>query len=99
MHVIIIFFLFFLITENKTCSAEEFTCRTNDGECVPLSWLCDQNNDCSDGSDEANCSKYLTFIFNIIHNLLSIIIKITILGIHSTIPISTYIRIPFGLPT
>ena len=32
----------------------EFTC--NDGECIYNGWLCDGDNDCSDGEDEANCT-------------------------------------------
>lgn len=47
----------YFITETKICTAEEFTCRTTPGECIPLGWMCDQSRDCSDGSDEASCSK------------------------------------------
>ena len=35
-------------------ACEEFTC--NDGECIYNRWLCDGDNDCSDGEDEANCT-------------------------------------------
>lgn len=44
--------------EKHVCTPEEFTCKSTDGECIPMSWVCDQNPDCSDGSDEQNCSKY-----------------------------------------
>lgn len=46
-----------LFSEHKTCTSEEFACKNNEGECIPLAWMCDQNNDCTDGSDEAACSK------------------------------------------
>lgn len=49
------------IAETKVCTAEEFTCRTTPGECIPLGWMCDQSRDCSDGSDEASCSKHFFF--------------------------------------
>jgi hypothetical protein len=35
------------------CSASQFTCGT--GQCIPLNYLCDNDNDCGDGSDEADC--------------------------------------------
>ncbi|XP_078055284.1 membrane frizzled-related protein [Mustelus asterias] len=37
-----------------TCSPHEFVC-TN-GQCEAMQWVCDGWNDCSDGSDEVNCS-------------------------------------------
>lgn len=43
----------------KTCTPEQFTCHSGNGECVALTWMCDGNIDCSDGSDEAECSKLL----------------------------------------
>jgi hypothetical protein len=46
-----------LLAEGKVCSPEEFTCRAVSGECVPLTWMCDDNPDCSDESDEKACSK------------------------------------------
>ncbi|XP_072342457.1 membrane frizzled-related protein isoform X1 [Scyliorhinus torazame] len=37
-----------------TCSPREFLC--TDGQCEEMQWVCDGWNDCSDGSDEMNCS-------------------------------------------
>ncbi|XP_048418164.1 membrane frizzled-related protein isoform X2 [Stegostoma tigrinum] len=37
-----------------TCSPHEFRCV--DGQCEAMQWVCDGWNDCSDGSDEMNCS-------------------------------------------
>lgn len=45
-------------SETKICSSEDFTCRSINGECIPLAWMCDGNKDCNDGSDEASCSEY-----------------------------------------
>ena len=42
-------------TANRTCSDEEYTC--GDGTCVSGLWLCDGDVDCTDGSDEDNCSE------------------------------------------
>ncbi|XP_065104474.1 low-density lipoprotein receptor-related protein 8-like isoform X2 [Paramisgurnus dabryanus] len=39
--------------KTKVCSKSDFTCAN--GECVPISWRCDNSNDCKDGSDELGC--------------------------------------------
>lgn len=38
--------------ENK-CNDSFFLCKN--GKCIPEALLCDNNNDCTDGSDELNC--------------------------------------------
>lgn len=56
-----LFFFFirslFPLVEKNVCTSEEFTCKDTEGECIPMAWVCDQNEDCSDKSDEAACSK------------------------------------------
>ena len=45
------------LTSVKTCKPEEFTC--SNGQCIPKGWFCDASEDCIDGSDEQNCSKFV----------------------------------------
>lgn len=49
---------FIMFPDQKVCGTDEFTCRSTPGECVPLTWMCDDNPDCSDASDEKACSMY-----------------------------------------
>ncbi|KAG8180027.1 hypothetical protein JTE90_026630 [Oedothorax gibbosus] len=52
--VSLIFLLsFFALQTNGQCSSHHFKCRSN--KCIPISWQCDDDNDCGDGSDELNC--------------------------------------------
>ena len=39
-----------------TCSSHRFKCQITN-ECIPRIWICDGDNDCSDASDEQNCSE------------------------------------------
>ena len=41
------------------CSATQFTC--SNGECVPLTAICNNINECTDGSDEQNCGTVKTY--------------------------------------
>ena len=38
------------------CDADEFECADRQG-CILTQFVCDRRNDCSDYSDEVNCSK------------------------------------------
>ena len=42
----------------RPCGSEEWTCKSHNGECIPLSWVCDDHEDCDDKSDEKDCSKF-----------------------------------------
>ncbi|XP_061884211.1 low-density lipoprotein receptor-related protein 8 isoform X8 [Entelurus aequoreus] len=41
-------------TESE-CETGQFKC--NNGRCIPIPWRCDDDDDCSDNSDEENCPK------------------------------------------
>lgn len=41
----------FATLARATCGGSQFQCRS-DGECIPQSWVCDDEEDCDDGSDE-----------------------------------------------
>uniref|UniRef100_A0A3Q4HUM5 Uncharacterized protein n=1 Tax=Neolamprologus brichardi TaxID=32507 RepID=A0A3Q4HUM5_NEOBR len=43
------------ITAARPCGDREFRCAN--GQCISKSFVCDNDNDCSDGSDEVSCSK------------------------------------------
>lgn len=42
------------------CGRNESTC--SNGECVPKHFVCNGHYDCTDGSDEMRCSKFIIFI-------------------------------------
>lgn len=44
-----------LFVEIGECESDEFKC--DNGRCITIRWICDQETDCDDGSDEANCGK------------------------------------------
>ncbi|RMC08698.1 hypothetical protein DUI87_14947 [Hirundo rustica rustica] len=37
----------------KECEENQFQCRNE--RCIPAIWKCDEDDDCSDNSDEADC--------------------------------------------
>ena len=42
----------------KTCPEDQFLCG-NGSMCIPRMWLCDEQKDCPNNADEADCSKLL----------------------------------------
>ena len=62
------------ITDDRHCdNATEFPCAAQKGRCIPKSWLCDGQRDCSDGEDElpgAGCSQYIcTVLIHVVLNM------------------------------
>lgn len=43
------------------CASHQFEC--DNGQCIPFSWSCDGENDCSDASDEKEHCRGSTFFF------------------------------------
>ena len=46
--------------ETRQCKADEFKCNSSN-VCISQRWVCDQDPDCTDQSDELNCSMYSAF--------------------------------------
>ena len=44
---------------NITCTTEDFNCATGAPSCIPKTWVCDGEKECTDGSDEEHelCSE------------------------------------------
>ncbi|XP_054715700.1 very low-density lipoprotein receptor-like isoform X2 [Uloborus diversus] len=51
--LVFIFILPVFTTVYAQCSSHHFSCRNN--KCIPITWQCDDENDCGDGSDELSC--------------------------------------------
>lgn len=53
---------YFVFSESRTCMKTEFRCSS--GRCIPAHWQCDNEKDCSDGSDEDahTCRKLINLI-------------------------------------
>lgn len=47
----------YCLTAPKTCKPEQFT--WSNGQCIPQGCICDDSEDCTYGSDEQNCSKFV----------------------------------------
>ena len=45
------------LTGPKMCKPEQFTCFN--GQCIAQRRICDDKEDCDDGADEQNCSKFV----------------------------------------
>lgn len=55
----------FIPTAQVTCDDSHFQC-LSDGECIPDVWVCDDEEDCEDGSDERqHCREYFCRIRNL----------------------------------
>lgn len=48
----------------KKCGQDEFACSS--GACLKKTWHCDGRDDCIDGSDEKNCSKFSCYCVSIL---------------------------------
>lgn len=46
----------FLPAAESTCSPDQFQCKAS-MHCISKLWVCDEDPDCADGSDEANCGE------------------------------------------
>ena len=43
----------FNISDTPPCNKTLFTCGNESSQCIPLSWVCDKDPECSDGNDES----------------------------------------------
>ena len=50
------FWFSFPATHGPGCPSDHYRC--SNGQCIPASYRCDQDNDCGDRSDEMGCREY-----------------------------------------
>jgi Low-density lipoprotein receptor domain class A len=48
--IVIFFFSFIFAVRQRTCTERQFQC--NNGECIPIKFICDGETDCPEGDDE-----------------------------------------------
>ena len=53
--------------EKHKCKATEFRCESGERTCIDASFRCNRRAECSDRSDEKNCSKWLNKFIILIH--------------------------------
>ena len=47
------------IGSNVPCPFNGYHRCIEDNQCIPLEYVCDRDNDCSEGSDENDCGKFV----------------------------------------
>lgn len=52
----------FLSSVRKTCKDSEFSCGSSTNRCIPNIWRCDGDEDCQNGADEKNCSRFFVLL-------------------------------------
>lgn len=50
------------VPAESTCSPDQFQCKAT-MHCISKLWVCDEDPDCADGSDEANCGEWPQLLF------------------------------------
>ena len=51
---------FVCCSADRKCSSSQWKCQS--GECIDKNFVCDELDDCGDGSDERNCGKLVIMI-------------------------------------
>ncbi len=60
---------------------EPSTFRCSNGQCIPISYRCDGDLDCNDGTDEQTCG----MLFRVLHTLLTLLPCITVLKLYNQV--------------
>ncbi|GBN16072.1 hypothetical protein AVEN_80407-1 [Araneus ventricosus] len=57
--IFLVVFISLVQLNNAHCPTHQFEC--GNGRCIPITWHCDEDNDCGDNTDETSCGKCLHF--------------------------------------